>query len=104
MHFHIARGSRATKDTQLTPATKDAPPEKEGLGLLGVLDAIYMQASEKMKLGLWIVTGPAYRQDLIQPYHQGRDLRSASHDLFNVPFTKSTVIRSRAFGVAGPTL
>ncbi len=37
-------------------------------------------------------TGPTYLQELIQPYRQGRELRSASHHLVNVPFTKSTVI------------
>ena len=37
-----------------------------------------------------------YLRDLIQPYHQGRDLRSASHDLLNIPFTKSTAICSRS--------
>ena len=49
-------------------------------------------------------TGPAYLQELIQPYRQGRELRSASHHLLNVPFTKSTVISNRTFGVAGPAL
>ena len=48
--------------------------------------------------------GPANLQELIQPYRQGRELRSASHHLLNVPFTKSTVISNRAFGVAGPAL
>ena len=43
-------------------------------------------------------------QELMQPYRQGRELRSASHHLLNVPFTKSTVISNRAFGVAGPSL
>ena len=49
-------------------------------------------------------TGPAYLQELIQPYRQGRELCSSSHHLLNVPFTKSTAISNRAFGVAGPTL
>ena len=49
-------------------------------------------------------TGPAYLQELIQPYRQGRELRLSSHHLLNVPFTKSTVISNRAFGVAGPAL
>ena len=49
-------------------------------------------------------TGPAYLQELIQPYRGGRELRSASHHLLNVPFTKSAVISNRAFGVAGPVL
>ena len=44
-------------------------------------------------------TGPAYLQELIQ-----RELRSASHHLLNVPFTKSALISNRAFGVAGPVL
>ena len=39
-------------------------------------------------------TGMAYLQELIQPYRQGRELRSASHHLLNVPsiikFKKST--------------
>ena len=48
--------------------------------------------------------GPAYLQELIQPYRQGRELCSASHHLLNVPLTKSTVISNRAFGVAGPAL
>ena len=54
----------------------------------------------KVKCG----TGPAYLQELIQPYHGGRELRSASHHLLNVPFTKSALISNRAFGVAGPVL
>ena len=41
---------------------------------------------------------------LIQPYHQGRELRSANHHLLNVSSTKSAVISNRAFGVAGPVL
>ena len=45
-------------------------------------------------------TGSAYLQELIQPYRQGRELRSASHHSLQVPFTKSTVISNRAFGVA----
>ena len=45
-------------------------------------------------------TGPAYLQELIQSYRQGRELRSVSHHLLYVPFTKSTVISNRAFGVA----
>ena len=49
-------------------------------------------------------TGPAYLQELIQPYHGGRELRSASHHLLNVPFTKSALISNIAFGVAGPVL
>ena len=46
-------------------------------------------------------TDPAYLQERMQPYRQGSELRSASHHLLNVPFTKSTVISNRAFGVAG---
>ena len=49
-------------------------------------------------------TGPVYLQELIQPCRQCRELRSSSHHLLNVPFTKSTAISNRAFGVAGPTL
>ena len=48
--------------------------------------------------------GSAYLQEVIQPYRQDRELRSASHHLLNVPFTKSTVISNRAFGIAGPSL
>ena len=47
---------------------------------------------------------PGYLQDLICPYHQERTLRSADQHLLAVPFTRSTLISSRAFGVCGPKM
>ena len=49
-------------------------------------------------------TAPRYLSDLIQPYVPIRSLRSGDKDLLHVPFTKSQLVKQRAFSVAGPGL
>ncbi len=48
---------------------------------------------------------PIYLQELIIPYAPSRTLRSLSDEnLLKVPHTRSTLVKSRAFSVAGPQL
>ena len=47
---------------------------------------------------------PSYLQKLVWPYTPSRQLRSCDQHLLRVPFTRSNVIKTRAFSVAGPQL
>ena len=48
--------------------------------------------------------GPCYLNALCSPAVQRRTLRSSSQGLLNVPFTRSTLVQSRAFSFIGPSL
>ena len=45
---------------------------------------------------------PNYLRELLTPYAPSRGLRSSDQRLLYVPFTRSTLIQTRAFSVAGP--
>ena len=47
---------------------------------------------------------PIYLQELIQPHTSLRALRSTDQELLHVPFTKSAMVRQKAFAYAGPCL
>ena len=47
---------------------------------------------------------PVYLQQLIKPHQSARNLRSTGNHLLEVPFTRNTSYKERAFGVAGPRM
>ena len=45
---------------------------------------------------------PMYLMELTKPYQATRLLRSSSQHLLEVPFTRHSTVKDRAFGTVGP--
>ena len=47
---------------------------------------------------------PIYLKDLLVPHQATRSLHSSTQHLLDIPFTRCTMFKDRAFGVIGPRM
>ena len=71
----------------------------------------WLPVSERVKFKILLLVfkcvndmAPIYLKDLLVPYQATRSLRSSTQHLLDIPFTRCTMFKDRAFGVIGPRM